>query len=90
VFQTGYKAILLDVDAIGPVAHYIHLIPVRAAIVGVDDLKAYEASSFHPLWKPRKCWGCNVFECSLKVSGGLKDSPHGVDFNRGSFELAFS
>ena len=50
VFQGRYKSILLDTDAIGAVAHYIHLNPVRAGLVAAEQLEGYQASSFHQLW----------------------------------------
>lgn len=77
VFQGRYKAILLDVDAIGPVAHYIHLNPVRAGIVTADHLESHQDSSFYQLWNPRKRWSFSNFECCLESAGGLKDVPHG-------------
>jgi REP element-mobilizing transposase RayT len=77
VFQGRYKAILLDMDAIGPVAHYIHLNPVRAGLVGADQLESFESSSFHQLWFKKKRWSFGVFECCLDAAGGLADTPKG-------------
>ena len=33
VFQGRYKALLIEPDGLGPVAHYIHLNPVRARLL---------------------------------------------------------
>ncbi|MDQ8209440.1 transposase [Coraliomargarita sp. SDUM461003] len=77
VFQGRYQAILLDADAIGPVAHYIHLNPVRAGLVDVADLQKYEASSFSQLWHMKKRWSFSDFECCLDAAGGLADTPRG-------------
>lgn len=77
VFQGRYQAILLDSDAIAPVAHYIHLNPVRAGLVVAEVLETYEPSSFHQLWHPRKRWEFSEMECGLDGAGGLKDTPAG-------------
>ena len=77
VFQGRYKAIVLDDDAIGPVAHYIHLNPCRAGIVPVDQLESYRDSSFHQLWYTKQRWKFCDYECCLDSAGGLKDTPHG-------------
>ena len=38
VFQGRDKALLLDGDAIAAACHYIHLNPVRAGLVAVQDM----------------------------------------------------
>ena len=45
VFQGRYKAILLDVDAVGPVCHYIYLNPVRAGLVEAAMLQRRKKGS---------------------------------------------
>ena len=77
VFQGRYKSILLDADALGAVAHYIHLNPVRAGLVAAEQLEDYQASSFHQLWYVKKRWSYSVFDDCLYSAGGLKDSPKG-------------
>ena len=77
VFQGRYKAILLDVEAIAAVCHYIHLNPVRAGIVQAADLHRYSDSSFYQLWYPRKRWSFAVSDLYLEAAGGLKDRPAG-------------
>ena len=77
VFQGRYKAILLEGGALAPVAHYIHLNPVRAGLVSAEELEAYEASSFHQLWHPGKRWGFCDFGGVLEEAGGLRDTPGG-------------
>ena len=47
LFQGRYKALLVEADgALGQVCHYIHLNPVRAGLVPVEELKAWRHSSF--------------------------------------------
>ncbi len=77
VFQGRYKALLLDGDALGPVCHYIHLNPARAGIVEPGTLEAYEDSSFHQLWHPRRRWAFVDYETCLESAGGLADKPKG-------------
>ena len=77
VFQGRYKSILLDSDGIGPVAHYIHLNPVRAGLVEAKCLETYQASSFNQLWYPSKRWSFMDFECCLEAAGGLQDTRAG-------------
>ena len=75
VFQGRYKAILLDSDALGPVSHYIHLNPVRAGLVSVEQLQDFVDSSFHQMWHPRRRWSFCRFDCFLEAAGGLVDKP---------------
>jgi len=77
VFQGRYKSILLDSDGIGPVAHYIHLNPVRAGLVEAKCLETYQASSFNQLWYPSKRWSFMDFESCLEAAGGLQDTRAG-------------
>jgi REP element-mobilizing transposase RayT len=77
VFQGRYKALLLDGDAVGPVCHYIHLNPARAGIVEPGALQAYEDSSFHQLWHPRRRWAFVDYGSCLESAGGLADKPDG-------------
>ena len=80
--QGRYQAIVLDADAISPVAHYIHLNPVRAGLVDVAELQKYEASSFNQLWYSKKRWRFNDFEYCLDGAGELKDTPYGRRLTR--------
>lgn len=55
LFQGRYKALVVEPgDALGQVAHYIHLNPVRAGILPVSGLRQYPASSYAYLWRPRQ------------------------------------
>ena len=73
--QGRYKAILLDSDALGPVSRYIHLNPVRAGLVSVEQLQDFVDSSFHQMWHPRRRWSFCRFDCFLEAAGGLVDKP---------------
>jgi len=73
VFQGRYKSIILEDAAMGPVAHYIHLNPVRARMVTADQLERYEWSSFHQLWYPEKRWSFMAVAGLLKTWLGLAD-----------------
>jgi REP element-mobilizing transposase RayT len=77
VFQGRYQAILLDEDALGAVAHYIHLNPVRAGLVEVDSLQSYAQSSFARLWYPSRRANYEYPQVALAYAGGLSDSPAG-------------
>ena len=77
VFQGRYKAIVLDDDAVGPVCHYIQLNPVRAGLVGAEELQGYQDCSFAQLWNPSRRKDCESFHAALVSAGGLSDSPIG-------------
>ena len=52
VFQGRYKALLLEQgDWMVSLVNYIHLNPVRAGIVGIEELRKYRLSSFHQFHK---------------------------------------
>jgi putative transposase len=82
VFQGRYKAILVDGDGLGAVAHYIHLNPVRAGLVECQQLHTYVDSSFHQLWYPKRRWNFAKFDACLDASGGLKDTRAGRSLYR--------
>ena len=79
VFEGRYKALLLeDSVALLQVVDYIHLNPVNAGIVELDQLKSYRLSSF-PEFCRRK--GRPEFlnsEEFLNEAGGLSDSAAGM------------
>jgi putative transposase len=79
VFQGRYKALVLEGDtALLQVVDYIHLNPVRAGVVGINELKSYGLSSF-PLFFRKK--GRPVFLTPvdfLNEAGGLTDSSAGM------------
>jgi putative transposase len=75
VFQGRYKALLVEGEGLGAVAHYIHLNPVRAGLLPVERLADYAASSYAWLLNPstRPSWLC-VREF-LRAAGELQDTP---------------
>ena len=78
VFQGRYKSLILDGDfSLLKVVDYIHLNPVRANLISVDQLKNFKYSSFpkyfgkhrHPRLR------CEDF---LKEAGGLESGLAGM------------
>ncbi len=86
VFQGRYKAILLDMDAVGPACHYIYLNPVRAGLVEASELQSYSASGFHQMWYPSKRWPFFDVSVALGEAGGLADTRSGHRFYRDYLE----
>jgi REP element-mobilizing transposase RayT len=76
-FQGRYRALHVEPgEALGEVAHYIHLNPVRAKVLPVERLLEYRWSSLPWLVrKPRSAW--LVSGTVLAGSGGLADTPAG-------------
>jgi putative transposase len=78
-FQGRYQAILVEPGAyLGQLVDYIHLNPVRARIVGIEQLSQFRWSSFRafvggaanrPSWLVCDAW--------LQAKGGLVDGPSG-------------
>jgi putative transposase len=79
VFQGRYKALVLEgATALLQVVDYIHLNPVRAGLVKVDELKAYGLSSFPRFFRTRGRPAFLRAEDFLHEAGGLTDSPAGM------------
>lgn len=75
VFQGRYKSLLIGGDqGLLNVVDYIHLNPVRAGVLEVDDLKSYRNSSFPKYFSKYRpsCLRCEDF---LHQAGGLKANP---------------
>lgn len=79
LFQGRFKSIVVeDWEGLGWLCHYIHLNPVRAGIVSVDNLESYERSSYAWLLRGKKGRPqCLSFGAMLDVCGHLKDGPVG-------------
>ena len=78
LFQGRYKSLIVEEDShLGALLHYVHLNPVRASMVSVDQLKGYRWSSFWYLFNKRK--RPEFLDCSgaLEAAGGLADTPKG-------------
>lgn len=78
LFQGRYKSLIVEEDShLGALLHYVHLNPVRASMVSVDELKDYRWSSFWYLFNKRK--RPDFLDCSgaLEAAGGLADTPKG-------------
>jgi len=78
VFQGRYKALVVEgSEGLGAVAHYIHLNPVRAKIVSVEQLAEYRESSFAALMAPKKRPKALRVETFLQAAGDLADTAVG-------------
>lgn len=78
LFQGRYKALVVeDGEALGQVCHYIHLNPVRAAIVSAEQLGEYRHSSYWYLSQPKQRPACLQVEAALVSAGELPDSRAG-------------
>jgi REP element-mobilizing transposase RayT len=74
VFQGRYKSLLVENGAaLGQVCHYLHLNPVRAGLVTVENLRNYRASSYWHLWQKTRPAFLRV-ETALAEAGGLADT----------------
>jgi len=80
VFQGRYKALLVeDTSALLSVVNYIHLNPVRAGLLGAEDLRGYALSSFPKLfWRRGKRPACLTAADWLWEAGRLKLTPAGM------------
>jgi hypothetical protein len=74
LFQGRYKSLLVEPGAaLGQVCHYLHLNPVRAGLVPVQNLQNYRASSYWHLWQKKRPAFLRV-ETALAEAGGLADT----------------
>lgn len=77
VFQGRYRALLIEPDGLGPVAHYIHLNPVRARLLPMVRLDEFADSSYAALLTPKTRPGWLCVEAFLKAAGDLADTAAG-------------
>ncbi len=78
LFQGRYKSLIVEQDGyLGALLHYVHLNPVRAGMVSVEELKHYRWSSYWYLFNKRK--RPTYLDCSgaLHAAGALADTPIG-------------
>lgn len=78
LFQGRYKSLIVEEDShLGALLHYVHLNPVRARMVTVEQLKEYRWSSYWYLFNKRARPA--FLDCSgaLEAAGGLADTPKG-------------
>ena len=78
LFQGRYKSLIVEEDShLGALLHYVHLNPVRAGMMSIEQLKDYRWSSYWYLFnkRPRPAF----LDCSgaLETAGGLADTPKG-------------
>ena len=77
LFQGRYKSLLVEEgEALGQVCHYLHLNPVRAGVVSVEQLRTYRPSSYWHLWQRTRHKFLRL-ESALAEAGGLTDSAAG-------------
>jgi len=78
VFQGRYHAnVLEDEAALASVAHYIHLNPLEAGIVPIEELASYRESSLWTLFHPKQRPPCLHVEAFLTQPGKLSDTAAG-------------
>lgn len=78
LFQGRYKSLIVEEESyLGSLLHYVHLNPVRAGMVTVEQLKEYRWSSYWYLFNKRA--RPLFLDCSgaLEAAGGLADTPKG-------------
>lgn len=76
-FQGRYKALHVEPgEALAQVAHYIHLNPVRAGVVGAEKLVEFRWSSLRHFLSPARPEFL-IAETLLQESGGLADTKAG-------------
>lgn len=78
VFQGRYHAFLVEsLRELGAVGHYIHLNPVRAGVVKLEELEGYRIGSYGYLRRPKARPSCLSFDAVLGAAGGLADRKAG-------------
>lgn len=78
VFQGRFKSLIIeDGHGLLNVVDYIHLNPVRAGVVGVNELKSYSNSSF-PKFFTKNRHAALRNDVFLHEAGGLKSTPAGM------------
>lgn len=78
LFQGRYKSILLDPGTrLGPTCHYVHLNPVRAGLMTVDELADYPWTSVRWLMHPGERPEWFDPRVALQHAGGLEDTRAG-------------
>jgi REP element-mobilizing transposase RayT len=88
LFQGRYKSLLIEAgDPLGQVCHYVHLNPVRAAIVPVERLGEHRFSSYWYLRRPERRPACLQVSAALAAAGSLSDTKAG--WNRYADYLAW-
>lgn len=78
LFQGRYKSLIVEEGShLGALLHYVHLNPVRAGMISIDQLEAYRWSSYWYLFNKRA--RPSFLDCSgaLETAGGLADTPKG-------------
>lgn len=78
VFQGRYKSLVVEPGGpLGQLCHYVHLNPVRAGIVSIDELSTYRYGSFWYLTRPGQRPACLQMNSALDGAGGLTDTAAG-------------
>jgi hypothetical protein len=78
LFQGRYKSLIVEEESyLGALLHYVHLNPVRAAMVNVSGLGGYRWSSYWYLRHPSKQPGFMDLSGCLEAGGGLSDNASG-------------
>jgi hypothetical protein len=78
LFQGRYKSLIVEEGSyLGALLHYVHLNPVRAGMVSIEQLKDYRWSSYWYLFNKRKRPAFLDCSSALVAAGGLADIPKG-------------
>ena len=78
VFQGRYKAFNIQPGrTLGSVCHYIHLNPIRAKMMGMEQLSKWPWSSLQWILEPRKRKAWFTPQVALRQSAELEDVPAG-------------
>lgn len=78
LFQGRYKALLVEEGGpLAQVCHYLHLNPVRARIVTIEQLRDYRHSSYWYLRQPKVRPAFLDVRTALIEAGDLTDTPAG-------------
>ncbi|MEM1223392.1 MAG: transposase [Verrucomicrobiota bacterium] len=78
LFQGRYKSLIVEEDShLGALLHYVHLNPVRAGMVTIEELRDYRWSSYWYLFNKRKRPSFLDSTGALSMAGGLADNPKG-------------
>lgn len=78
LFQGRFKSLVVEPGGpLGQVCHYLHLNPVRAGIVTVDQLADFRFSSYWYLLHPKERPDFLRVDAALADAGDLTDTPAG-------------
>lgn len=88
LFQGRFKSLVVEQDEyLGPLIHYIHLNPVRAGLISIEEIETYRWSTMWYLNQKRKRQEFMDLELGLYYAGGLADTHPGHQLYRAYLTL---